>query len=81
MDKCVYGCGQKAKFTLKNEKLCCSKHHSSCPAIKRKITESNKVAHQAGVKRGSKSNKPQENKGTLVFEDIFVQEPMVASAK
>jgi hypothetical protein len=75
MGKCVYGCGGEANFSLKNGKECCSKHHSSCPAIKRKIIEGNRVAHQAGMKKYYKSTPVQVDKGTLVMEDIFCFEP------
>lgn len=34
---CDFGCNKKAKFKLKNSKLCCSKHQSSCFKIKQKI--------------------------------------------
>lgn len=39
MDNCDYGCGQKAKYKFQNGKMCCSKHHNSCPAIKNKNRE------------------------------------------
>ena len=38
---CDYGCGQKARFQLKNGKWCCCKHYSSCPENKRKNREAN----------------------------------------
>jgi len=34
---CFYGCGNVAKYKLKNEKLCCSEIQNSCPIIKLKI--------------------------------------------
>jgi len=34
---CDFGCNRKAKYKLKNDKLCCSEHQSSCFQIKRKI--------------------------------------------
>jgi hypothetical protein len=33
---CDYGCGQVAKFQLKNKKYCCSDYHISCPEIIKK---------------------------------------------
>lgn len=39
MSLCVYGCGNEARFTLKNGKGCCSKSHNHCPEIKRKSSE------------------------------------------
>lgn len=79
MDKCVYGCGQKAKFTMKNGKPCCSKHHGSCPAIKKKMADSNRIAHQSGVKKSGA--KVQTDQGTLIFDEILVPEQMKISAK
>lgn len=40
--KCDYGCDQDAKFTLKNGKHCCSEYWNSCPAIRKKNSESQK---------------------------------------
>lgn len=34
---CDYGCGKIANYKLKNGKICCSIHQSSCRKIKRKI--------------------------------------------
>jgi 5-methylcytosine-specific restriction endonuclease McrA len=39
---CSYGCGNKAKYKLKNGKLCCSEFHSMCPALKEKNRQGNK---------------------------------------
>ena len=36
---CDYGCGNEAKYQLKNGKWCCSKHYNSCPAIKEKVVK------------------------------------------
>jgi len=36
---CDYGCGQEAKYQLKNGKWCCNKNSSLCPNIKRKISK------------------------------------------
>lgn len=38
--KCEYGCGGKAKFTLKCGKHCCSEYVSSCIAMRKKNSES-----------------------------------------
>lgn len=40
--KCEYGCGQDAKFILKNGKQCCSKSINSCPIIRAKNSKSQK---------------------------------------
>ena len=38
---CKYGCGQVARFQLKNGSMSCSKNPSSCPSIRKKFSESN----------------------------------------
>ncbi len=42
MKLCDYGCGQEAKYKLKNGKWCCNKSHNSCPIRRRKNSESQK---------------------------------------
>lgn len=49
--KCDYGCGLDAKFTLRNEKNCCSKSCNQCPALRSKNTEGLKKAHKDGKMR------------------------------
>ncbi len=39
---CDYGCGQEANYQFKNGKWCCSENCRSCPATRKKISESNK---------------------------------------
>ena len=34
---CSYGCGQQAKFTLKNGTRCCSKRPNLCPSYRKKL--------------------------------------------
>lgn len=46
--KCEFGCGQDAKFFLKNGKACCSEFSSQCNVIKKKNSESLKKAHRQG---------------------------------
>ena len=36
---CDYGCGQEAKYQLKNGKWCCSKSSNSCPVNKKKNSD------------------------------------------
>lgn len=38
---CEYGCGEEAKYQLKNGKWCCSKHYQSCKGLKKKNSISN----------------------------------------
>lgn len=48
--KCEYGCGQEAKYQLKNGKWICSTHSSSCPA-KRIINSDSKRKNNRKNKR------------------------------
>lgn len=34
---CYFGCGRKARFKLKNNKLCCCNHHYKCPKVKEEV--------------------------------------------
>ena len=42
MNICEYGCGNIAKFKLKNGKLCCSKNTASCSAMRKKNSNGHK---------------------------------------
>lgn len=48
---CEYGCGQKAKFKTSNGKWCCSERFNSCPEIRRRNSETNKIK-QSGKNNG-----------------------------
>ena len=48
---CEYGCEQEAKYKLKNGKWCCNKSQNSCPVIRRKNSETNKIK-QSGENNG-----------------------------
>jgi len=54
MNLCIYGCGEEAKYNLKNGKLCCSKSYNSCPVARIKNSESNKG--RIGYWRGKKQS-------------------------
>ena len=45
---CDYGCGQEGNYTLSTGKQCCSKHYSSCTAIKQKNSIGMKKSHAEG---------------------------------
>ena len=47
---CDYGCGQEAKYTTTNNKKCCSKHYSSCPALRKKNSDALYKQHQTNPK-------------------------------
>ena len=49
---CKYGCGQEAKYQLKNGKWCCSKNHRSCIKLMNQRSQTNKERHL--TKRNSK---------------------------
>lgn len=44
--KCEYGCGQEALYILKNGKNCCSEYATSCPEIRRKNSNSQKIHYK-----------------------------------
>ena len=48
---CDYGCGQEAKYQLKYGKWCCCKKFNSCPEVRRKNSETNKIK-QSGENNG-----------------------------
>ena len=82
---CEYGCGQEAKHTLKNGKLCCSKNVASCPAIKQKISLKNKgkIKTEEWKKKisESKKNQPSWNKGINSYLTAEIREKMGAQNK
>ena len=43
MKLCDYGCGQEAIYHLKNGKWCCCERFNSCPEVRRKNSETNKI--------------------------------------
>lgn len=51
MKLCEYGCGDEAKFTLKNGKQVCNKYSTQCPANKNKNTNGLKKAYSDGRKQ------------------------------
>ena len=46
MKLCEYGCGQKAKYKLKNGKWCCSESFNSCPVNRKKNSTKMKELHK-----------------------------------
>lgn len=47
---CDYGCGNEAKYVLKNGKHCCQPYFSKCPSIRKKNSEGLKKAYGEGTK-------------------------------
>lgn len=48
--KCQYGCGEEAKFQLKNGNWCCSEKHNKCLSIRKKNSEGLSRAYKEGRK-------------------------------
>lgn len=48
MNKCEYGCGQEAKYTLKNGMKICSSRHTQCPELKQRNSNGLKRAYKDG---------------------------------
>jgi len=48
---CEYGCGQEGKYKTSNGKWCCNERFNSCPEIKKRNSETNKIK-QAGKNNG-----------------------------
>lgn len=74
MPLCEYGCGQEAKYKLKNEKNCCSAYSNSCPEIKRKNSEGLSNAHKCGLLKPYFGENGPSNKGKRRYciEDICI---------
>lgn len=45
---CDYGCGNESKFVMSSGKNCCSARYNSCPALRKKNSNSIKQAHKDG---------------------------------
>ena len=72
--KCEYGCGNEAKFQMKNGKWCCENFYTKCPENKRKNSNRLKQVHKEGKVPGWKKlwkNKKIKswNKGSNIFTD------------
>ena len=52
---CNYGCGQEAKYKLKNNKWCCCKSPNSCIAVRIKNSDNHKKATMC-LPKGVKAN-------------------------
>ncbi len=50
MNICDYGCGQEAKYQLKNGKWCCSSHCTKCLVMRKKNSESLKNSDRTKYK-------------------------------
>lgn len=53
MQNCEYGCGEEAKFQLKNGKWCCSEKFNSCKAIRKKNSDSTKKTNMFVINANS----------------------------
>jgi len=63
---CDYGCGNEAKYQLKNKKWCCSKSFTQCPEIRYKNSIGVKNAHSEG--RGFIHNKTSIKKSVISWK-------------
>lgn len=69
---CEYGCGNEAKFVLKNGKQCCSNSCNKCPEIRRKNSLGISKAHKEGrlsTKQFSRDGARNWAKGKIFFKD------------
>lgn len=77
MNKCEYGCGQEGIYKLKNGKFCCSEKFNSCPEIKRKNSETNKIKQLGknngmyGKKQSIESRRKNSESNKRVWKDPF----------
>ena len=74
MKKCDYGCGNDAKYQLKNSKNCCENSPNRCIAIKLKNSSSLKKAYEEGNKSKTITmpwldNKRGLRKGKTIWSD------------
>lgn len=71
MDTCDYGCEQKAKYTFKNGKRCCSSWYRSCPFQAKKIGQTRQgKKHSEKTKHiiGEKSKQRIQERGGSYFK-------------
>lgn len=72
---CEYGCEQEAKHQLKNGKWCCAKSQNSCPEIRRKNSETNKIKQSGknngmyGKKQTIESKRKNSNSNKKLWKD------------
>lgn len=71
--ECSYGCGQEAKYKLKNGKLCCNKSQNSCIAIKEKFSKSSKGKKKLPFSKEHREKIGFRTKGKK-FEEIYGKE-------
>lgn len=79
MEKCEYGCGQKANFKLKNNKQCCEEKSNKCPEVRRKNKEGCLLAYKE--KRKGYTYNPASNwrnkKYDIAFEKYFCENSQI----
>jgi hypothetical protein len=73
--KCEYGCEQEGTFKLRNGKYCCSERFNSCPEVRRKNSEKNKIVQSGsnngmyGKKQTIESNRKNSESNKNVWKD------------
>ena len=71
---CSYGCGNKAKYKLKNGNYCCESNTAKCPAIRQRLKENHVDAKEQYKNLSSEAKaKMNWNKGKtfIPIEEVF----------
>ena len=75
MNICDYGCGQEGKYIQKNGKTCCSLHHNTCVATRKRNSDGLKLAYANGRKLNTFTDAHRQasiiNKQNVVTKDII----------
>lgn len=75
--KCSYGCGNNAKYKLKNGNFCCESNVAKCPAIKQKLKENHVDAKEVYKNLSqNKKDKMNWNKGKtfIPLQEVFTED-------
>ena len=68
---CEYGCGNFAKYKLKNGKLCCSKSHNSCPNMRAINSNNGKGKNKGNLISIETREKQREHRKGKNYEQIY----------
>jgi len=75
--KCAFGCENDGQYILKNGKLCCSKSHNSCSALRQHNAEGLKRAYKEGRKKNYFTDEHRaitiENRKDMVVKNLFTE--------
>jgi Zn finger protein HypA/HybF involved in hydrogenase expression len=72
---CEYGCGQNARYILKNGKYCCSKNSNQCLELRKKNSLGLKAAHKEGRRHYTYNIRSNWNKNItlLNYDEVFIE--------